>query len=67
MEIAFDKSNMLMSKIDLGKFFAGGGVYEGGYDNILMQKFFMSSMNGSNVDSNTKSMMNMLMMSKIMK
>ncbi|MGL4950096.1 MAG: hypothetical protein ACRC5M_06910 [Anaeroplasmataceae bacterium] len=58
------QSVLTMSKIDLNKFFSGNGIYDGGYDNMLMQKFFM---NNADIDENTKNMMNVLMIQNMIK
>ena len=60
-----DPTTMLMQKIDVEKFFSGSGVYDGGYDNLLMQKFFLSKLNNSDMDENTRNMMNFIMMSNM--
>lgn len=57
LQKSMSKAAMFMSKIDLSKFFAGGGVYDGGYDNILMQRILMSS----DFTDSQKNMMNMMM------
>ena len=63
MKLEFTSSVLTMSKVDLNKFFSGNGVYDGGYDNILLQKFI----NNSNMDEKTKSMMSYMALSKMLK
>lgn len=43
----FDVSTQLMQKIDLNRFFIGSGIYEGGYDNLLIQKMMIQMMNSN--------------------
>lgn len=63
MKLEFTSSVLTMSKVDLNKFFSGNGVYDGGYDNILLQKFI----NNSNMDEKTKNMMSYMALSKMLK
>ena len=63
MNVQFSSSVLTMSKVDLNKFFSGNGVYDGGYDNILFQKFI----NSSNLDEKTKNMMSYMALSKMLK
>ena len=56
MKLEFSSSIFAMTKVDLNKFFSGNGVYDGGYDNILFQKFI----NSSKLDDKTKNMMSIL-------
>lgn len=46
MKAVFEQSNIMMSKIDLSKYFAGGSLYEGGYDNLLIQRMLMNNIAG---------------------
>ena len=62
MKLEFKTSIFGMSKVDLNKFFSGNGVYDGGYDNILFQKFI----NSSNLDDKTKNLMNVMAISKML-
>lgn len=63
MKLEFTSSVLTMTKVDLNKFFSGNGVYDGGYDNILLQKFI----NSSNMDEKTKNMMSYMALSKMLK
>ncbi len=66
--LEFDKSVLMMSKIDISKFFSGTGIYEGGYDNLLLQRMVLQMMNsGGGTDQDTQNIMNMMMMSTLMK
>jgi len=62
MKLEFSSSIFAMSKVDLNKFFSGNGVYDGGYDNILFQKFI----NSSKLDDKTKNMMSILAIQKML-
>lgn len=62
MKLELTSSIFGMSKVDLNKFFSGNGIYDGGYDNILMQKF----LNSSDMDPQTKNVMNALLIQKMM-
>ena len=62
MKLEFSSSIFAMTKVDLNKFFSGNGVYDGGYDNILFQKFI----NSSKLDDKTKNMMSILAIQKML-
>ena len=62
MKLEFSSSIFAMSKVDLNKFFSGNGVYDGGYDNILFQKFI----NSSKLDDKTKNVMSILAIQKML-
>ena len=62
MKLEFSSSIFAMTKVDLNKFFSGNGVYDGGYDNILFQKFI----NSSKLDEKTKNMMSILAIQKML-
>lgn len=63
MKLELTSSIFGMTKVDLNKFFSGNGIYDGGYDNILMQKF----LNSTDMDPQTKNIMNAMMIQKMMK
>ena len=62
MKLEFSSSIFAMTKVDLNKFFSGNGVYDGGYDNILFQKFI----NSSKLDDKTKNVMSILALQKML-
>ena len=62
MKLEFSSSIFGMTKVDLNKFFSGNGVYDGGYDNILFQKFI----NSSKLDDKTKNVMSILAIQKML-
>ena len=62
MKLEFSSSIFAMTKVDLNKFFSGNGVYDGGYDNILFQKFI----NSFKLDDKTKNVMSILALQKML-
>lgn len=63
-KLSYDPVTLGMSKIDLTAFFSGSGVYEGGYDNLLMQKFLLNQLN--NGDENSSNVMTFFMLQSMM-
>jgi hypothetical protein len=59
---------MLLTKIDINKFFSGSGIYDGSSDNLLLQKLMINMMNSEGgTDSTTKNIVNLMIMQNIMK
>jgi hypothetical protein len=74
--IQWKKSITMMQYIDLSRFFSGSGVYDGGYDKILMQKMLINlsqmSKNNESLDNNENTeqvsqLVQMMMLSKMIK
>lgn len=64
MKLEFDMATVSMTKIDLTAFFSGSGVYEGGYDNLLMQQLLISKMNDG--DENSSNLAKFFMLQSMM-
>lgn len=68
MKSQFDTTTIMMNKIDISQFYGGTGIYEGGYDKVLMRRtMFNMLQNNDSMDKVTKSWVQLMFLNNFMK